>query len=120
MNKKVIKLSKYLNSITDETSLSLTQGKRIVAIDIDGVICSDDNSYKTYSQRKRINTTETILQKLGIDRNDVTVVLYTARISEDKETTEKWLKENKIDYDLLVTNKLPYYILIDDKAVKLD
>ena len=46
-------------------------------------------------------------------------ILYTARLETDRDLTVQWLNKNNIKYDALIMNKLPYSLLIDDKAIIL-
>lgn len=77
----------------------------IKAIDIDGVLCEEQGRYE-YRKSKFFK----------IEREYKYIVLFTARLAVDRALTLEWLKKNHIDYDALITNKLPYDILIDDKA----
>ena len=45
------------------------------------------------------------------------VVVYTARLQEDRGFVECWLKEHNVCYDLLELGKLRFDVLIDDKAL---
>lgn len=49
------------------------------------------------------------LKSMGIK-----IVIQTSRVEEEREVTEKWLKENKIPYDELKTDKPRGFVYIDD------
>lgn len=97
-----------VNSDEDSLFLAWLANKYgILAIDIDGVLCEERRI--DYSQRKSI-----FFNFAG--HKYKYKILYTARLAKDRKTTEEWLKEHSIRYDALITNKLPYSMLIDDKA----
>lgn len=109
-------LKKYLKKIHtyDKDRISrfffyLQQYEQINAIDIDGVLCISkghdfENSVPIYENIEKVNKYD------GIN------VLYTSRLESDREVTEKWLKKHNVKYDCLITNKLPYTSLVDDRA----
>jgi len=86
----------------------MSKGYKIRAIDIDGVLCELDN--KPFAEK--------------IKQDDIMVsdnefkILYTARLECDRQETETWLKNNNIQYDALIMNKLPYSTLLDDRAIQ--
>ena len=83
-------------------------GIKINAIDIDGTICIEKGNY---NKREPIFSNIARVNKLrGIN------VLYTARLESDRKSTEEWLKRYNVKYKALIMNKLPYNILIDDRA----
>lgn len=82
--------------------------KPVLAVDIDGILCEDKGGVY-YSDREKINADLS-------EFSGCYIVLYTARLERDRKATEKWLNENNIKYDALIMNKLPYSLIIDDKA----
>ena len=46
------------------------------------------------------------------------IVIWTARLEEDRLIIESWLKRNKVKFDLLITGKMRYDRFICDKAEK--
>lgn len=107
-------IKEYLNKIhtydADRISrffIYLKKIKPVIAVDIDRVLCEEKNNYAT---RKKIADTKDYINQ------DAYIVLYTSRLEIDREVTKKWLDENEIHYDALITNKLPYTKLIDDRS----
>lgn len=86
--------------------------KKIVAIDIDGVLCY--NNGKNYKNCVPIKEN---IEELNNNYNNCYKVLFTARYEEDRKDTEEWLIKNGVKYDSLIMNKLVYNTLIDDRAV---
>lgn len=107
-------IKEYLNKIhtydTDRISrffIYLNKIKPVIAVDIDGVLCEEKNDY---ASRKKIADTKDYINQ------DAYIVLYTSRLEIDRQVTKKWLDKNKIHYDALIMNKLPYTKLIDDRS----
>jgi len=46
------------------------------------------------------------------------IILFTSRISAEREVTVKWLKKHDIPYDELVMDKPIAFIYIDDNAYR--
>lgn len=96
-------------------------GNDYVAVDIDGTIAStlkmgtypDD-----YMKKTPIKGSQDMLRK--IKRLGYRVMLFTARLEEDRSVTEAWLIANGFSglYDLLVMDKPVYRALIDDRNVE--
>lgn len=79
----------------------------VLAVDIDGILCElDDSPF----------CAKTPLVKEIKETAYKWVILYTARLECDREETEEWLNRHGIRYDALITNKLPYDLLIDDRT----
>ena len=76
------------------------------AIDIDGVLCEESGKFEDRAK----------IASIKRDARYKWTVLYTSRLDIDREITEKWLRENEIKYDALITHKLPYNLLYDDRA----
>lgn len=91
-----------------------------ICIDIDGVLCgsvfySEDPDYMNRVKERGVDE---LIQYLR--DNNFEIILYTARLEEDREVTEKWLKINGIKYDELVCGKPSANIYLDDRAVTHD
>lgn len=81
----------------------------VIALDIDGVLCHESDGFDY--QNRVPQTVDTS------DFGNSYIVLYTARLESDREVTLKWLEEHGVKYDCLIMNKLPYSLLIDDRAI---
>lgn len=100
------KIYKYDPDRISRFFIYLQKVKKVYAIDIDGVLCKESD--EPYDKKEFLS---------DINPNGYKV-LYTARLEMDREVTEKWLSDHGIQYDALIMNKLPYSVLIDDKAVE--
>ena len=93
----------------------------ILAIDIDGVICKEGD-WGTIGaiQREPIQKNIDKINKLFDDGNYI--VLYSARLEEDRAVTEMYMKIHKVKYNVLVLNKLVFDMYIDtkDKIMSID
>lgn len=88
----------------------------LIAVDIDGVLTVETDGY---DYAERTPNTENI-EKLNrlYDSGKYGVVLFTARFKEDEKVTRKWLYENNVKFHRIIFDKLPYNIIVDDKAQK--
>lgn len=110
--------------------------KKIIAIDLDDVICTRSNEYEhlgpaKYDYCEPIQENIDMIYKLW-DSNQYEIVIYTARgmsqFNGDVETiyiklyekTKKQLDRWKVPYDDIVMGKIHYDVLIDDKALNSD
>lgn len=98
------KIHKYDQDRISRFFIYLNKISKVYAVDIDGVLCKEEN--KPYAEREFL----TDINQKGYK------VLYTSRLEMDRQVTEEWLKKHKIKYDALIMNKLPYSVLIDDRA----
>lgn len=83
-----------------------SKGYKIVAVDIDGILCEDKGKY---AERRPYKDSIDKINKL-----DGLKVLYTARLESDRQITLSWLKKNNVKFDALIMGKLPFNVLIDD------
>lgn len=104
------KIHKYDPDRISRFFIFIKKRKPVYAIDIDGVLCEDDETYN-YASKKPKKASINRLKSL-----DGYIVLYTARLETDREETEKWLSNNNVKYDSLIMSKLPYSELFDDKT----
>lgn len=109
INKYIKKIYKYDNDRISRFFFYIKKYKKVYAIDIDGVLCENNNNLDFKNKIKK----EFKMPKNGY------IILYTSRLESDREVTEKWLKDNKIKYDVIIFNKLPYNILYDDNVIKI-
>ena len=109
INEYIKKIYKYDNDRISRFFLYIKKYKKVYAIDIDGVLCKNDNNLDFKNKIKK----EFKMPKDGY------IILYTSRLEIDREVTEKWLKDNKIKYNVIIFNKLPYDTLYDDNVIRI-
>lgn len=110
LDKKIADLNiQYWFEKIDET--------RIIYVDIDGVICTDEKG--EYTKVKPIQKNINLINKLYCDGNKI--IIWTARgrtTGKDwRELTEKQLANLGVKYDILSFDKPYYDLLLDDKAI---
>ena len=90
--------------------------QRVIAFDIDGVLCEETNKPDDYADRRPV--------QLGIacvkyaKRQGAKVILYTARYPEDEEVTRRWLRKHKVPFDELFLGKPKADAYVDDRAFR--
>jgi len=89
--------------------------EKIIAIDIDGTICSVNENYEDCKIINRAKESIDLIRSKGYK-----VFLHTGRHILNSEVTIKWLKKNQINYDHIVFGKPPAKYYIDDKSIKFD
>ena len=87
----------------------LKSPRRVVAIDFDGTLTMGPGDEPRYAMLR--------FAQRCFDAGDF-IVVYTARPDDDYESLKKWLKKHKVRFDALVTGKLRYDLLVDDRAVR--
>lgn len=96
-------------------------GYKCIAIDLDGVLAVEkpkrvgESWDDWYAQKKVMPGAVEAVRRLK--KAGWFVYVYTARNDCDKRVTKRWLKENGIEYDVLVLNKPPAAYLVDDRAI---
>lgn len=107
--------------------------KKVVAIDLDDVICTRPKEYEhlgvdKYNYCVPIQENIELMYKLW-DSNQYKIIIYTARgmsqfngnvgaiYQQLYEKTRTQLRKWKVPYDELVMGKIHYDVLIDDKAL---
>lgn len=99
--------------------------KVIVAVDLDGILCEEDNtfdfSHKSIQERAQwyINKkplTDNITKVNKYHDDGCKIVIYTARDEVHREMTKWWLEFNRVKYDTLEMNKIKFHAFIDDRA----
>jgi histidinol phosphatase-like enzyme len=86
----------------------------IIAIDMDGVLCSEEKTFSR-SLAKPIAGAVESLQKLR--KQGHKVIIYSARTWAELEMTQKWLKDYGFEYDGLHLGKITVDCFIDDRAI---
>ena len=87
--------------------------KKLVAIDIDGILTIETQGYN-YSCR---TPNLAAIKLVNLLSEFCIVYLYTARYKQDRKITEKWLQKHNVKYNEIVFEKKSYDYLIDDKAI---
>lgn len=89
--------------------------KDFISYDIDGVLTNeiDGHDYE-FNRTPRIE----YINKCNADFDDGNlIVLFTSRMNSDREVTENWLSKHNVKYHALITGKLPFRKLYDDRAI---
>lgn len=98
-----------------------------ICIDLDGVIqdyksCCEPCDYSKYPNLEYIRrdkcpvnpNAREVLLKL---HRKYRIVIYTARVENERRVTEDWLKKHGIPYDELIMGKPQAFVYIDDFAL---
>lgn len=90
----------------------MLSNEKIIAIDIDGTICSIDEDYS------KCNLLPGCLEALDYIRSKgYLIFLHTGRHINNFEVTVNWLTKNGVIYDNIVFGKPPAKYYIDDRSV---
>lgn len=90
----------------------MLQSDNILAIDIDGTICTIDQDYTKCKLMPGCKNAIKIFRKKGYK-----IYLYTGRHINHAELTFKWLKKNKVFFDHIIFGKPPAKYYIDDRSL---
>jgi uncharacterized HAD superfamily protein len=91
----------------------------IIAVDIDGTLCEDQNSWWEYE--KAIPIIENIKKLNNLyHQNENEIILYTARFEENKEVTLQWLKKHQVRFHKIIFGKLRADMYIDNCARRME
>lgn len=90
--------------------------KKIILIDLDGVLNQYKGNYKENYIPPVKNGAKEFLERLITDYD---LKLFTTR---NKQLAQKWLQEQGLaNYFSEITNvKLPHYLIIDDRSITFD
>lgn len=110
INEYLKKIHTYSADRISRFFIAISDLYQITAIDIDGVLCQEEGDYST-----RVPLTKNIT-RLNSMNNKKLIVLYTARLESDRAITIKWLDDHQVGYDVLIMNKLPFHLLVDDRS----
>jgi uncharacterized HAD superfamily protein len=86
---------------------------KVIAIDIDGTICSEEKTFERSLAKPIIGAVEAIKT---LHENDNIIIFYTARGWEQYRVTRRWLESHGFIYDQLIMGKPIADIWIDDRA----
>lgn len=93
------------------------QGHRlVVAVDLDGVLCVEDNSlgYHYEGWLARAPIPENIRKINRLYEAGHYIIIYTARHPEDELPTRQWLKKHGVKYHRLVLGKIHFDVYVDE------
>lgn len=89
--------------------------KKVIAIDMDGVICKEERTFDRPLATPVPGAIESVNE---IHKSGHTVIIWTARGWEQFRSTEDWLKRHNVSYDVLLMGKPMFDVFIDDRAVR--
>lgn len=88
---------------------------KVLAIDIDGTVCTEERTFERPMARPLPYAVEAIAL---LKSNGNTIIFWTARGWEQYRITKAWLDSNGFVYDQLVMGKPIVDMMIDDRARK--
>jgi len=89
----------------------------IVAYDLDGTLSLELEDWKLY---KHAPAVEGAIAELNVLKEQGHIIMiHTARFENDREVTIKWLRENKVKYDILVLGKPRADLYVDNNSCKV-
>lgn len=90
-----------------------------VAFDLDNVLCDPISHVYNTNEILKVKPRYNMIKILKeLKEKKCSIIIYTARKSFIcKNETKKWLKKHKIPYDRIFFDKVPFDILIDDRAM---
>ena len=87
---------------------------KTIMIDLDGVICTEEKTFERPLAKLLPGAKESVAKLRAAGH---TVIIYTGRGWPEFKATEKWLKDNGIQYDGLHMGKPIADVWIDDRAL---
>lgn len=100
----------------------LSSKNKVIAIDIDGVLCKcpEFGKFKTfeeaYENAEPIKCAKEALDLLFI--KGFRIILFSSRLEDDREVTMEWLKSHGFQFNELILGKPKYDVFIDDRVLK--
>lgn len=92
--------------------------KKIIAVDLDGTLCEEMTDWRNYDRAVPIQENIEKVRRLKSEGN--TIVIDTARFTEDREVTIKWLKRYDVPFDKVHFEKLRADLYIDQRAKRME
>ncbi len=86
---------------------------KVLAIDIDGTICTEERTFERPLAKPVAGAVEAIRL---LKENDNTIIFWTARGWEQYKVTKLWLDNYGFVYDQLIMGKPIVDCIIDDRA----
>ena len=95
------------------TKSFLNVKNKVLAIDIDGTLCTEEKTFER-SLAKPIENAKEALAILA--KNGNTIILWTGRGWEQYKVTKNWLDNHGFIYDQLLMGKPIVDYIVDDRA----
>ena len=95
----------------------MEQDKMIIAYDLDGTLSVELEDWELYKYAPAI--AGAIEELNALKEQGHTIIIHTARFEEDREVTIKWLRENKVRYDILVLGKPRADLYVDNNSCRV-
>ena len=95
------------------TDSLLNVRSKVLAIDIDGTICTEERAFERPLATPLPGAVEAIRM---LKENDNTIIFWTGRGWEQYKVTKFWLDEHGFVYDQLLMGKPIVNYFIDDRA----
>lgn len=97
------------------------KNKYTFAFDLDGVLCQHirNNHPEDILKVKPIAKWVNVLKELKKKKHEIVIFTRRGILEKGRELTEQWLKKNNIPYDKLITDKIHFDLLIDDRAYEI-
>jgi 7-cyano-7-deazaguanine synthase in queuosine biosynthesis len=108
---------KYDTNRVARTFIAIKKVYKVIAMDLDGVLTAEINGFDYINRTPRVD--KIIENNKLFDEGNV-IVIYTSRLHSDREVTEQWLNANGVKYSTLITDKLPYDVIYDDRAITVE
>jgi hypothetical protein len=89
----------------------------IVAVDIDGVLTNEIEGWDYTNRTPNLKNIELVNRLV---KNGNTIILFSARFSQDHDSTIAWLNKHGVKFSRLILEKPHYDFIVDDKCVKLE
>ncbi len=86
---------------------------KVIAVDIDGTICTEERTFERPLAKPLPGATEAISM---LKANGNIIIFWTARGWEQYKVTKAWLDNYGFTYDQLVMGKPIVDMMIDDRA----
>jgi ribonucleotide monophosphatase NagD (HAD superfamily) len=91
--------------------------KKVIAIDMDGVICKEERTFDRPLATPIPGAIESVNK---IHAAGHTVIIWTARGWEQFRSTQDWLERHGVSYDVLLMGKPIVDVFVDDRAVRFE
>jgi uncharacterized HAD superfamily protein len=86
---------------------------KVLAIDIDGTICTEERTFERPLARPLPGALEALHM---LKRNNNTLVLWTGRGWEQYKVTKEWLDSHGFPYDQILMGKPIVDMIVDDRG----
>lgn len=96
--------------------------RKVIAVDIDGVLCEDDGDYSHAGLYNRKPIKETIDKVNRLYGQKHIIIIYTSRNPDRQQITEAWLRDNGVRFTAIRMGKLwfDHYIEESEKLIPVE